>query len=101
MLKNRQSVSVTGLRNRQSVSVTQISSSLVLLQRLDWLYLETGKFDLKPLIQIRRLMYLWDILSRDKSELSRRVYETQKLPNSTGDWYRLIENNKKELEIQM
>ena len=68
---------------------------------IEWLYLETGKFDLKSLIQIRRLMFLWHILSRDKAELIRRVFETQKLSNSTGDWYRLIENDKKELEIQM
>ena len=46
---------------------------------LEWLYLDAGKLNLGSLIQIRRLMYLWHILSRDESELIRRVYETQKV----------------------
>ena len=68
---------------------------------IEWLYIETGKFDIYSLIQIRRLMYWWHILSRDKSELIRRVYETQKISNNAGDWIRLIENDIKELDIQM
>ena len=44
---------------------------------LEWLYLDAGKLNLGSLIQIRRLMYLWHILSRDESELIRRVYETK------------------------
>ena len=46
-------------------------------------------------------MYWWHILSRDESELIRRVYETQKISNNTGDWIRLLENDKRELDIQM
>ena len=34
---------------------------------LEWLYSDSGKLDLKSLIKIRRLMYLWEILHRDKS----------------------------------
>ena len=60
-----------------------------------------GKYDLKSLIQIRRLMYLWQILNRKKSELIRRVYESQKILNGIGDWIRLIEADKKELRIAM
>ena len=68
---------------------------------IEWLYIETGKFDIKSLVQIRRLMYWWHILSRKKSELIRRVYETQKISNNAGDWIKLIENDKRELDIQM
>ena len=68
---------------------------------LEWLYIETGKLPLKYLIQIRRLMYLWHILSREKSELIRRIYETQNLSNDSGDWIRLVENDKQELELKM
>ena len=46
-------------------------------------------------------MYLWHILSRDKSELIHRVYDTQKNDNSIGDWVRLVEENKNELGISM
>ena len=48
---------------------------------IEWLYIDTGKLDLKSLIKIRRIMYLWHILSRDKSELIRKFYKTQKIAN--------------------
>ena len=68
---------------------------------LEWLYIETGKLPLKYLIQIRRMMYLWHILSRNKSELIRRIYEIQKISNNIGDWIRMIENDKQELDLKM
>ena len=46
-------------------------------------------------------MYLWHILSRDESELIHRVYKTQKNDNSVGDWFRLVEADKSELDINM
>ena len=46
-------------------------------------------------------MYLWHILNRNKSEVIRRIYETQKLNNNIGDWIKLVESDKKELEITM
>ena len=46
-------------------------------------------------------MYLWHIISRKDSELIRRVYEAQKICNNPGDWFRMIENDKNELKIQM
>ena len=46
---------------------------------LKWMYTDTGKFYLKSLVQIRRLMFLWHILSKDKTESIRRIYETQKV----------------------
>ena len=41
---------------------------------LEWIMSDTGKLDLRSLIQIRRLMYLWHL--RDESELIRRIYTT-------------------------
>ena len=52
---------------------------------LEWIYCDTGKFNLKSLIQIRRLMYLWHVLSRDDTELIRRIYNTQKISSDAGD----------------
>ena len=46
-------------------------------------------------------MYLWHILSRDKTELIREVYETQKISSNAGDWIRLVEADKSELNITM
>ena len=61
---------------------------------IEWLYHDTGKLDLGSLIKIRRLMYLWHILSRHKSELIRRIYTTQKITNSPGDWVRMVDRDK-------
>ena len=68
---------------------------------LEWLYLDAGKLNLGSLIQIRRLMYLWHILSRDESELIRRVYETQKVAKNSGDMWALVEKDKSDLNINM
>ena len=68
---------------------------------LEWMYADTGRYNLKSLIQIRRLMYLWHILSRDETELIHRIYNTQKNENSVGDWVRILEADKIELGIKL
>ena len=68
---------------------------------LEWLYWDTAKLNLKSLIQIRRLMYLWQVLNRDESELVSRVYRTQKISNSVGDLVRHVEADKLELGITL
>ena len=68
---------------------------------VEWMYADTGKLDLKSIIQIRRLMFLWQILSRNESELIHRVYQSQKISSNKGDWFRMIESDKKELDINM
>ena len=68
---------------------------------IEWLYAETGKLNMGSLIQIRRMMYLWHVLTRDKSELIRRVYETQKVAGNTGDWYAMVEKDRQQLGIHM
>ena len=44
-------------------------------------------------------MFLWHVLSRDNKELIRRIYNTQKIRNNTGDWVRLVQSDKVELGI--
>ena len=44
-------------------------------------------------------MYLWEILSRDKYELIRRVYTAQKVNNNLGEWIRLVEADRSELRL--
>ena len=68
---------------------------------LEWIYSDTGKLNLKSLVQIRRLMYLWHVLSRDESELIKRIYETQKITSNVGDWFKLVEADKLELGITL
>ena len=68
---------------------------------IEWIYAECGKLNLNSIIQIRRMMYLWLVLSRDKSELTNRVYDTQTNYNNTGDWVRLVNADKQETGIDM
>ena len=68
---------------------------------LEWIYAECGKLTLKCIIQIRRLMYLWHVLHRDKTELIYKIYVTQKNQSSVGDWVRQVENDKSELGIEL
>ena len=41
-------------------------------------YLESGCLPIRFVIAKRRLMFLWNILKRDKKEMIRKVYEAQK-----------------------
>ena len=68
---------------------------------VEWIYSDTGRYNLRSLIQVRRLMYLWHILSRQDDELIHRVYNTQKVSNSVGDWVRLVNADKDELGIEL
>ena len=40
---------------------------------IEWIVADTGKHNLKSLIQIKRVMYLWHVLSRNESEMIHRV----------------------------
>ena len=64
-------------------------------------YADTGKLNLKSLIQTRRLLYLWHINNREESELINRIYSTQKIAYNTGDWVKLVESDKSELGITL
>ena len=68
---------------------------------IEWIMADTGKNNLKSLIQIRRLMYLWHLLSRDENEMISRIYNSQKVSNSVGDWVRLVEADMVELGITL
>ena len=47
------------------------------------------------------MMYLHHILSREESELIHRIYKTQITSNSRGDWVRLVQSDKLELNITL
>ena len=46
-------------------------------------------------------MYYWHLLQRDPSELTVKVLNAQKLDTEKNDWYELIQNDKKELDINL
>ena len=51
---------------------------------LDGIYADCGKPNLKALIQVRGLMYLWHVVRRDEDELISRIYAAQTICNNTG-----------------
>ena len=62
-------------------------------------FLELGKYPLRFVLAKRRLMYLWHILNRDTDELIWKVYQTQKLKCSRGDWYEIIMEERQKYDI--
>jgi hypothetical protein len=62
-------------------------------------YLETGKIPLRFVIYKRRLMYLWQILTRNDGELIHKVYSVQRLQTTRGDWFEIINEVKEKLAI--
>ena len=64
-------------------------------------FLETGKLQIKYVLSKRRLMYLHHILTRDKNELIYKVYKTQELKITKGDWFSMIQSQKKLYNIQL
>lgn len=60
-------------------------------------YLETGSLPLKYICMKRRLMYLHTILKRSETEITRKVYNVQKMIRTKGDWFGLVIQNREEL----
>ena len=63
-------------------------------------FMDTGLLPLKYVTIKRRLLFLQTILKRSKSELTRNVYEVQKMIPAKHDWSQLVMQNKKDLNIQ-
>ena len=62
-------------------------------------YLDTGKIQIRHIISKRRLMYLYHLLTRDRSELIYKVYHIQKYIKRKHDWYELIQSEKQKYNI--
>ena len=57
-------------------------------------FYETGKYPLRFVWAKRKFMYLWQILHRDENELISKVYKTQKLTHTRGDWYQIVKDDR-------
>ena len=64
------------------------------------IYLESGKYPLAFTIMLRRLLYYWHILQRDRNELISRVLFAQKYQKGKDDWLCLVLNDLKSLKIK-
>ena len=63
------------------------------------LYLETGTIPIRWIIPQRRINYLKHILSRNKNELIRKVFEAQKEHPTKGDFIELVTKDLKQFEL--
>ena len=62
-------------------------------------FLELAIYPLRYTLAIRRFMYLWHILHRDKTELIRKVYDAQCCQTNKGDWVEIIQQERVKYDI--
>ena len=62
-------------------------------------FLELAIYPLRYTLAIRRFMYLWHILHRDKSELIRKVYDVQSCNITKGDWVQIMQQERVKYNI--
>ena len=63
------------------------------------LFLETNSISIRHVIMSRRLMYYYDILKMDNSELVKRVFLAQKISPCKNDWVLQVKQDLKECQI--
>jgi hypothetical protein len=68
---------------------------------LEALHLETGTIPVRYILKSRRLCYLYNILKKDSEELVKEVYEAQKVSPDEGDFYKLVEADAKDVDLQL
>ena len=57
---------------------------------IEHLYLETAVIPIPFIISARRLIYLQTLLQRSDEEITKRIYQQQKINPSPGDWCELV-----------
>ena len=68
---------------------------------LEALYLETGSIPIKYILKNRRLSYLYDIITKEDEEIVKEIYNAQKISPTDGDYSKLVEADKIELNISL
>ena len=67
----------------------------------EFLYLETGATPIKWIIAQRRINFLKFILSKENTELVKRVLEAKKQDPTPGDYIKLVEKDMLDLNITL
>ena len=68
---------------------------------LEALYLETGSIPIRYIIKNRRLNYLYTVVRKENEELVKEIYIAQKASPTEGDFCKLVEADKTEINLQM
>ena len=65
------------------------------------LYLETGLVPLKFKVMYRRIMFYHNIVTQKDESLIKHVVDAQKKSPTKDDWFGMVENNMKYLNLSM
>ena len=68
---------------------------------IETFFLESNCVQIRFILISRRLMYYWNILNMDKSELVSRVYSAQKLSSCRNDWVLKVSEDLKTCSIDL
>ena len=65
------------------------------------LYIECGKIPIRFIVKMRRIFYLWHILTRESHELISKFYKVQKYSPSEGDWALQIRKDMADIKLNL
>ena len=65
------------------------------------LYIECGKMPIRFIVKMRRILYLWHILTREGCELINKFYRVQNYSPSEGDWVLQIRKDMAEIKLNL
>ena len=65
------------------------------------LYIECGRMPIRFIIKMRRILYLWHILTRENYELINKFYKVQNYSPSEGDWALQIRKDMADIELNL
>ena len=68
---------------------------------LEALYLETKSIPIRFIISSRRILYLHNILQKDKDEMISKIYAAQKEKPSKGDFVNLVKNDLENIGLEI
>ena len=96
------------LSNKQSEQLEQIDE-IYLRKILDvpkttpkvGIYMECGVMPLSFIIRMRRLLFYWHILHRDKDELLFKFYNVQRWSPSEGDWVLQVRKDMADINLDL
>ena len=60
---------------------------------LEALYLETKSIPIRYILASRRILYLYNILRKEKTEMVRKIYDVQKADPSKGDFSEIVKED--------
>ena len=60
---------------------------------VEFLYMECGSLKLRHILSMNRIMYHYHLLTLDKDETIRKIYEKQKQDPTKNDWFQLLKKD--------